>query len=78
MLDQLRSRAPQVQGVTGSGTSLPFPDGIFDVVLSVAVMHHIAAPEDVHRTLGEMVRVARPGAASSFGITTRATRTGAV
>ena len=78
MLDQLRSRAPQVQGVTGSGTSLPFPDGIFDVVLSVAVMHHIAAPEDVHRTLGEMVRVARPGAASSFGVTTRATRTRAV
>ena len=24
-------------------------------------MHHIAAPEDVRRTLAEMVRVARPG-----------------
>jgi ubiquinone/menaquinone biosynthesis C-methylase UbiE len=61
MLDQLRARAPEVQTVTGSGTYLPFPDGTFDVVVSVAVMHHIAAPEDVHRTLGEMVRVARPG-----------------
>jgi SAM-dependent methyltransferase len=61
MLDQMRARAPQVRAVTGSGTSLPFPDASFDVALSVAVMHHIATPEDVRRTLGEMVRVVRPG-----------------
>jgi SAM-dependent methyltransferase len=30
-------------------------------VLSVSVMHHIADPGDVRRTLAEMVRVARPG-----------------
>jgi SAM-dependent methyltransferase len=60
MLDVLRSRAPEVRAVKGSGRSLPFPDDSFDLVLSVAVMHHVAAAEDVRRTLAEMVRVASP------------------
>jgi SAM-dependent methyltransferase len=60
MLEVLRERAPAVRALTASGTSLPFPDDSFDVVLTVAVMHHIAAAEDVRRTLAEMVRVARP------------------
>jgi len=60
MLDVLRSRAPEVRAVKASGTSLPFPDDSFDLVLSVAVMHHVADPEDVRRALAEMVRVARP------------------
>ena len=77
MLDVLRARAPGVRAVTGSGTSLPFDADSFDVVLSVAVMHHIAAPEDVRRTLAEMARVARPSGASSYGTTTLATHTGA-
>jgi len=61
MLAVLRERAPAVRAVTAAGTSLPFADGSFDVVISVAVMHHIADPGDVRRTLAEMVRVARPG-----------------
>jgi SAM-dependent methyltransferase len=60
MLDVLSSRAPEVHAVKGSGRSLPFPDDNFDLVLSVAVMHHVADAEDVRRTLAEMVRVARP------------------
>jgi len=60
MLEVLRARAPQVRAVTASGTSLPFPDDSFDLVLTVAVLHHIADPENVRRTLVEMVRVARP------------------
>jgi SAM-dependent methyltransferase len=60
MLDVMRERAPDVQAVQGSGTSLPFADDSFDVVLSVAVMHHIAAAEDVRATLAEMVRVVKP------------------
>jgi SAM-dependent methyltransferase len=47
--------------VTGSGAALPFEDDSFDLVLSVAVMHHIADAHDVRQTLSEMVRVARPG-----------------
>lgn len=61
MLRKLRARAPEVEAVTASGTSLPFADHSFDLVLSVAVMHHIANAADVRATLSEMVRVARPG-----------------
>jgi SAM-dependent methyltransferase len=60
MLEVLRARAPKMRAVTASGTSLPFPDDSFDLVLTVAVLHHIADPDDVRQTLGEMVRVARP------------------
>jgi SAM-dependent methyltransferase len=60
MLEVLRGKAPEVHAVQGSGTALPFADDSFDLVLTVAVMHHIADPEDVRRTLAEMVRVARP------------------
>jgi ubiquinone/menaquinone biosynthesis C-methylase UbiE len=61
MLDILRARFPQLEAVQGSGTELGFADGSFDVVLTVAALHHIADPGDVRRTLAEMVRVARPG-----------------
>jgi SAM-dependent methyltransferase len=61
MLAVLRARAPAVAAAHGSGTALPFADATFDVVLSVATLHHIAAPDAVRRTLAEMVRVARPG-----------------
>jgi ubiquinone/menaquinone biosynthesis C-methylase UbiE len=60
MLEVLRSRKLSVRAVMASGTALPFPDDTFDLVLSVAVMHHIADAEDVRRTLAEMVRVAKP------------------
>lgn len=61
MLDVLRRRRPAVHAVKASGTELPFAGDSFDLVLSVAVMHHIAGPGEVRRTLTEMVRVARPG-----------------
>jgi SAM-dependent methyltransferase len=61
MLDVLHARYPALTAVKGSGTSLPFPEGSFDLVLTVAVMHHIADPVDVACTLAEMVRVAKPG-----------------
>ncbi|MEA2273309.1 MAG: hypothetical protein QOI98_2017 [Solirubrobacteraceae bacterium] len=61
MLDILRRDAPQVTAFEASGTELPFEDDAFDVVLTVAALHHIAEPADVRRTLGEMVRVVRPG-----------------
>jgi SAM-dependent methyltransferase len=60
MLDVLRARTPGIEAVQASGTELPFDDDSFDLVLTVAVMHHIADPGDVRRTLAEMVRVARP------------------
>ena len=60
MLEVLRARTPGIRAVRASATALPFDDDSFDVVLTVAVMHHIAEPDDVRRTLGEMVRVAKP------------------
>ena len=62
----------------GSGTALPFADDSFDLVLTVAALHHIAEPDDVRETLAEMVRVARPAGRSSCGTTTRAMPTGGV
>jgi SAM-dependent methyltransferase len=61
MLEVMRSRHPAVPAIHGSGVELPFPDATFDLVLTVAALHHIADTADVRRTLGEMVRVARPG-----------------
>jgi ubiquinone/menaquinone biosynthesis C-methylase UbiE len=61
MLRVMRERAPEVDAVQGSGTDLPFEDGEFDLVLSVAAMHHIADRDAVRRALSEMARVARPG-----------------
>jgi SAM-dependent methyltransferase len=61
MLEHLRERWPHVTAVQASGTALPFADDSFDLVLTVAVMHHIAEPGAVRDTLAEMVRVCRPG-----------------
>jgi SAM-dependent methyltransferase len=60
MLEVLRRRAPMVEAVQGSGTNLPFDADSFDLVFTVATLHHIAEADAVRRTLGEMVRVCRP------------------
>src|SRR4051794_36258103 len=61
MLDVLRARTDKVAATRASGTALPYADDSFDLVLTVAVLHHVAEPVDVRETLREMVRVARPG-----------------
>lgn len=61
MLEQLRQRRPDIATVVAEGLAIPFPDATFDLTYSVAVLHHIADPERVRRTLREMVRVTRPG-----------------
>jgi SAM-dependent methyltransferase len=61
MLEQLRRRRPGMRTVVAHGEAIPFPDDSFDLAYSVAVMHHIADPGKVRRTLAEMVRVTRPG-----------------
>jgi SAM-dependent methyltransferase len=61
MLEILRRRCPAVNAVVASGAELPFAPDSFDLVLTVATMHHIATPGAVRRTLAEMVRVSRPG-----------------
>ena len=61
MLDVMRSEHPEVAAVRGSGDELPFEDDSFDIVLTVAALHHIAAPAAVRATLAEMARVSKPG-----------------
>lgn len=61
MLDVMRAHTPDVDAVVASGTALPFATDSFDLVYCVAVMHHVAEPAAVRATLGEMVRVCRPG-----------------
>lgn len=61
MLEIMRARTDTVTAVHGSATDLPFATGSFDVVFTVAVMHHIADPDDVRAALAEMVRVVKPG-----------------
>jgi SAM-dependent methyltransferase len=60
MLEILEERTPLVRPVHASGTGLPFDDSSFELVITVAVMHHIAEPDDVRQTLAEMVRVVKP------------------
>lgn len=60
MLRILREKRPRVEALEAPGTALPFPDDSFDLVMCVAVMHHVADPEAVRLTLAEMVRVALP------------------
>jgi SAM-dependent methyltransferase len=61
MLDVLRERAPSITAVHADGTELPFEDNSFDLAYCVAVMHHVAEPGAVRRTLTEMARVTRTG-----------------
>lgn len=60
MLEVLRARG-RGEGRLGNVDALPFADNRFDVVFSVAVLHHLQEPALVKRAIGEMVRVTRPG-----------------
>ena len=62
MLDVLAQRgAGRASAAAARARPCPTSDDTFDLVLSVATMHHIADPDGVRATLAEMVRVARPG-----------------
>ena len=61
MLRQLRGRRSEVPAIAADATALPLPDDTFALTYCVAVLHHVADPEAVRRTLAEMVRVTRPG-----------------
>ncbi|MGH2531410.1 MAG: class I SAM-dependent methyltransferase [Thermomicrobiales bacterium] len=61
MLRQLHQRRPDLPGVAASGTALPFADETFALTYCIAVLHHVAEPAAVRRTLTEMARVTRPG-----------------
>jgi SAM-dependent methyltransferase len=61
MLDVMARSHPEVDGFRGEGSELPFEADEFDLVLTVAALHHIAEPAAVRSTLIEMSRVCKPG-----------------
>jgi len=61
MLRVLERHRHDIPVVAGTGVALPFADDSFGLTYCVAVMHHVAEPDAVRRTLLEMVRVTRPG-----------------
>ncbi len=61
MLDVMAATEPTVSGVRGDGAGLAFDDGEFDVVVTVAALHHIAEPAAVRSTLVEIARVTKRG-----------------
>ena len=48
----------------GSATHLPFRDGAFPAIITVAMLHHIAEPGPVAAAVREIVRVVAPGGAA--------------
>jgi len=61
MLAQARARSEQVQLLQGKAERLEFPDGHFDLVFSVDVIHHVG---DRGRSFREAWRVLRHGGRS--------------
>ncbi|KQW17102.1 class I SAM-dependent methyltransferase [Streptomyces sp. Root369] len=47
--------------VLADGRALPFPDGVFDAVTSVWLLHLLDRPEDVRAVVAECARVLRSG-----------------
>ncbi|MFD3617778.1 class I SAM-dependent methyltransferase [Streptomyces sp. NPDC058676] len=47
--------------VLADGRRLPFPDGAFDAVTSVWLLHLLDGPDDVRAVVAECARVLRPG-----------------
>jgi SAM-dependent methyltransferase len=60
MLEVFRDRGEAVV-VGGRSDELPFPDDRFDVVICVALLHHVVEPARVANTIREMVRTTKPG-----------------
>lgn len=61
MLQVFRGRAGR-RVVQGSSDALPFRSGSFDLVVTIATLHHVGGPETVRAMLGDLVRVVRsPG-----------------
>ena len=53
------------------GTTLPFPDGTFDVVISNHVIEHVGAPEQQRAHLAELRRVMAPSARGYLAVPSR-------
>jgi len=60
MLSQLGANG-RGRPVAGFSERLPFATGSFELVITVATLHHITDPDRIAETLAEMCRVVKPG-----------------
>ena len=45
----------------GSAPAIPAPDGTYDFVYVINVLHHLASIDEQRRAFGELLRVLKPG-----------------
>lgn len=67
-LSLARQRAPEACFICASNLTLPFPDSVFDLVVSDGVIHHTP---DAHRSFREIVRILKPGGHLYLGVYNR-------
>lgn len=58
---RLEGVADRVEVQTADMRDLPFPDGMFDVVVSCVAIHNLYSSADRQKALGEIARVLKPG-----------------
>jgi len=61
MIEEARKKFPQARFVVANALHLPFEDGVFDRIYSVALIHHIPSKDYRIKALKEMKRVLKPG-----------------
>lgn len=63
LLEALRQQTPELAGRVRQGLSwdMQCPDGHFDVVCFINVLHHLRGPEEYEATLDELDRALAPG-----------------
>jgi len=57
----IRKQVRGYQPVNGDSSEMPFKSGIFDLVISIASLHHIAEKEKITSTLNEIKRLTKRG-----------------
>jgi SAM-dependent methyltransferase len=69
MLEQVRRKFPRERVTVARGDlrELPYPDGVFDRVLSANVLQHVT-PADQPRVAAEIMRVLKPGGRYSVSV----------
>jgi SAM-dependent methyltransferase len=67
----LRARLadPRLAVLEGDATAMPFPDGSFDAVVCLTMLHHLPDAAAQDRLLAEAARVLRPGGRFVFSVT---------
>jgi len=61
---ELEGVKDRVEVLDGDATAMTFPNGTFDVIVSLACIHNIATREDRDKACQEIARVLKPGGAA--------------